>query len=926
MTSSVESTTSTTFSPTEGELGLVAQIYVKAGCSRPGFIEKDTVVDIVTSSVNLPPNVFSTIWGLVDEKKSEYLSETGVAIALRLIGWAQSGEEVNDGLLNRSGPLAQITLGPTEADADWPTFTENERDASQKLFEECGPVYGLLEGDKARDAFFMFNLTPSDIWKIWELADTRKRGALDRYDFALAMYLIQGVQSGRFTSVPPTTPPQVYEQIRVVSVSPQIPSPVSPQPSDNIARPRKPTRPPPPPKSTPKASPLAQSSISPTSAQKSLRSPPLSPLVLPETPTLTRSPITAKNPQKPTRPPPSPLITSPTPPQAQPPTSPQKPRRPPPSPMIIPEAQKFTHSPTTATSAEIWDISSTAKATAEREFDAMDSLNVGYLEGDVLTNFMLRFQLAPEDLAQIWDLADLNKDQRLTREEFVVAIHLIEQRLQGAELPYILPPSMIPPSLRTRYPNTPLRRSATSPYQLKKSPIVETRSRNATVNGYPALPPKPTSPPSTYRHSVTTADNRAIPPKWTPPNWNGRHSVAIPAGTYSDRSPRLVINHTAVTDIHHEQAEFVPDPQVVALERYQALEQDNLRLSAKVQELSVQISSQPDPLDESEHVPLEQYQALEKDNFSLSSRIKELSSQIAAQSGIHDQNVVLTRENNTLLAKILEMEQITSDVLQSNEAVTLVHRLEMDNADLKRRIAELEPLLPQLEDRSRRVEIGLQENRDLSTRLRVTREVADLESHRAEMEMEDMRKNIRALEQDNENLRNRAHELQQTISKAPSTSSTNPQEMEILMHDVTRENENLKERIRQMEQSTANLLLSTRGQAEHERLRRANQLLTTQVRDLEQLMAQLQQSSEEQELQRVLKDVTTENEQLKGSLRELRLEVTQFQQTARQVEPLRSEVEQLKAEIRRLHAVNAQAQLQDESSVPPPAYEDDPFH
>lgn len=46
------------------------------------------------------------------------------------------------------------------------------------------------------------------------------------------------------------------------------------------------------------------------------------------------------------------------------------------------------------------------------------------------------------------DLADLNNDGRLTRDGFAVAMHLIQKKLAGAEIPLTLPPSLIPPSMR----------------------------------------------------------------------------------------------------------------------------------------------------------------------------------------------------------------------------------------------------------------------------------------------------------------------------------------------------------------------------------------------------------------------------------------------------------------------------------------------
>lgn len=46
------------------------------------------------------------------------------------------------------------------------------------------------------------------------------------------------------------------------------------------------------------------------------------------------------------------------------------------------------------------------------------------------------------------DLADLNKDGKLTRDGFAVVMHLINGKLAGREIPAELPPSLIPPSFR----------------------------------------------------------------------------------------------------------------------------------------------------------------------------------------------------------------------------------------------------------------------------------------------------------------------------------------------------------------------------------------------------------------------------------------------------------------------------------------------
>ena len=57
------------------------------------------------------------------------------------------------------------------------------------------------------------------------------------------------------------------------------------------------------------------------------------------------------------------------------------------------------------------------------------------------------------------DLADLNNDGRLTRNDFAVAFHLIQGKLSGKEIPTTLPASLIPPSMRG------MTATITSPFQ-----------------------------------------------------------------------------------------------------------------------------------------------------------------------------------------------------------------------------------------------------------------------------------------------------------------------------------------------------------------------------------------------------------------------------------------------------------------------------
>ncbi|KAK7466866.1 hypothetical protein VKT23_003929 [Stygiomarasmius scandens] len=101
-----------------------------------------------------------------------------------------------------------------------------------------------------------------------------------------------------------------------------------------------------------------------------------------------------------------------------------------------------------------WDVTAAEKAQSDTYFDKLDSNNLGYIEGDVAVPFMLESKLPGEILAQVWDLSDLNNDGRLTRDGFAVAMHLINKKLAGTEIPSSLPPSLIPPSMRANVNGT----------------------------------------------------------------------------------------------------------------------------------------------------------------------------------------------------------------------------------------------------------------------------------------------------------------------------------------------------------------------------------------------------------------------------------------------------------------------------------------
>ncbi|PLB45213.1 UBA/TS-N domain protein [Aspergillus steynii IBT 23096] len=96
-----------------------------------------------------------------------------------------------------------------------------------------------------------------------------------------------------------------------------------------------------------------------------------------------------------------------------------------------------------------WLITPQEKVHFDGVFATIDAAKIGMISGDQAVGFFIKAQLPEETLAQIWDLADIDADGQLTKDEFAVAMYLVRQQRTGKEpLPQALPPALIPPSMR----------------------------------------------------------------------------------------------------------------------------------------------------------------------------------------------------------------------------------------------------------------------------------------------------------------------------------------------------------------------------------------------------------------------------------------------------------------------------------------------
>uniref|UniRef100_A0A673C6P2 Intersectin 2b n=1 Tax=Sphaeramia orbicularis TaxID=375764 RepID=A0A673C6P2_9TELE len=95
----------------------------------------------------------------------------------------------------------------------------------------------------------------------------------------------------------------------------------------------------------------------------------------------------------------------------------------------------------------VWAVSPEERDKHDQKFDTL-SPTMGYISGEQARKFFLQSGLPASVLAEIWALADMNKDGKMDRLEFSIAMKLIKLKLQGTPLPSALPIIMKQPPVR----------------------------------------------------------------------------------------------------------------------------------------------------------------------------------------------------------------------------------------------------------------------------------------------------------------------------------------------------------------------------------------------------------------------------------------------------------------------------------------------
>uniref|UniRef100_A0AAQ6A2N7 Epidermal growth factor receptor pathway substrate 15 n=1 Tax=Amphiprion ocellaris TaxID=80972 RepID=A0AAQ6A2N7_AMPOC len=121
-----------------------------------------------------------------------------------------------------------------------------------------------------------------------------------------------------------------------------------------------------------------------------------------------------------------------------------------------------------------WVVSPADKTKYDELFSKTDGDMDGLVSGPEVRDIFLKTGLPSATLARIWELCDIGDIGKLTREQFALALHLINLKLtKGLDPPQSLSPEMIPPSDRQNIKQVNRMRSQVSEQQLRDKSSVE---------------------------------------------------------------------------------------------------------------------------------------------------------------------------------------------------------------------------------------------------------------------------------------------------------------------------------------------------------------------------------------------------------------------------------------------------------------------
>jgi epidermal growth factor receptor substrate 15 len=160
---------------------------------------------------HLKADQLKIIWNLADPHGRGYLDRRGFYTGLKLIALAQNNLDFYD-YSNITKDIVPPNLGgdiPQSISlsiADVWTIGPTARCTFDRAFEKLSGAMSKIPGSSVKPIFLKSGLSADQLHKIWELSDIDEDGALDRNEFAIAMFLIHGLKTSVIRDLPERIP------------------------------------------------------------------------------------------------------------------------------------------------------------------------------------------------------------------------------------------------------------------------------------------------------------------------------------------------------------------------------------------------------------------------------------------------------------------------------------------------------------------------------------------------------------------------------------------------------------------------------------------------------------------------------------------------------------------------------------------------
>lgn len=471
-----------------------------------------------------------------------------------------------------------------------------------------------------------------------------------------------------------------------------------------------------------------------------------------------------------------------------------------------------------------WAVSPQDKAQFDQIYATVDTQNLGYITGEQAVGFFSNSRLPEDALAQIWDLADINSEGQLNRDEFAVAMHLIKQQRSKRDgrdvLPQSLPANLIPPSMRRQpiapqQPTAPVFDNAANmsapksasedlfgldAFSAPSSPPLQPQTRATGDPAYTATPPRNTSPPVPQPFQQQQSQPQPFPQHqshfkpfipsssfgqamMTPQGTGASGSTASPGAQNRGLPQQQQKPPSAMDDLLGDN-----DPEVS--KRLTNETSDLANLSNQVSSLTGQMQEIKTKRGSTEQ-DLTQAQSQKQDFESRLTQLRSAYEQEVREVQALEESLKGSRSETQKLQQDMAMIQGTHEDLQNqHRQISEAFRMDQnENANLKERIrltnTEISETKPQLEKmrsdaRQQKGLVAINKKQLATNEVELEKAKADLEAaarehEEATQELEQSKRDLEASSQAVAEAKAQVRSPPAAVaSPAPSTASMNP--------------------------------------------------------------------------------------------------------------------------------------------------------